>query len=235
MSMLRFLLPAFLVAACGGPPRLVPATPEAAMGMVDGCRAAFPRPDFRVVHSLTATLPGDLPGAFLGVTATGDGGRTFRSELLSLEGMVLVDVESAGDGISVHRVLPPLDGEGFAQGMAADIRLLLFPPGEVPAAVGTDDEGRAVCRWVREGGGSTDVAVSGAEGWTLRSWDADGKLLREVRATGPFREGFARRMELTAPGARGYSLVLELVEVEASGEVGAETPVPFDSGARRPL
>jgi hypothetical protein len=235
VNVLRLLLLVPCLAACGGPPRLAPASPEAVADVVAGCLAAFPPPDFRVVHALTATLPGELPGAFLGVTASGDGGRTFRSQLLSLEGMVLVDVERASTGIVVRRALPPLDGEGFAQGMAADIRLLLFPPAGEPRVAGAYDDGSTVCRWASDGGGTVDLAVSGADGWTLRSWDGTGGMLREVRATGPFREGFAQRMELTAPGARGYSLVLELVDIEASGVVGGGPPAALDSAARRPL
>ncbi|MBI5501360.1 MAG: hypothetical protein HY907_14030 [Deltaproteobacteria bacterium] len=207
--------------ACGGPPRLAPAAPEVRDEALARCLGVFPAPDFRAVHSIAAALPGGATGVFLGVSATSDGGRSFRGNLLSLEGMVLVDIEWSPEGLVVHRALPPLDGEGFAAGMAADMRLLLLRPSGTPREVGEDGDGRVVCRWVRGDGAIQDVGVAVAGGeWTTTLWDARGVESRRVRGSGSARDGFASRMELTASGENAYSLVLELVEVEASG-VGA--------------
>ena len=219
------LLLAAMLVGCGGPPAVTPAAPETREDLLGRCLAVFPVPDFRAVHSIAAELPGGATGVFLGVAATSDGGRTFRGNLLSLEGMVMVDVQSSPDGLIVHRALPPLDAEGFAAGMAADMRLLLLAPEGAPREVGTDGEGRTVCRWVGQDGAVQDVAVGDSGEWASTTWDAAGSALREVRASGRTRDGFASRMELTATGEQGYSLVLELVEVEEVGAgVGEEEP-----------
>ncbi|MBI5487852.1 MAG: hypothetical protein HY905_11010 [Deltaproteobacteria bacterium] len=229
---------------CGGPPRLVPAAPQARDETLGRCLGVFPAPDFRAVHSISATLPGGVTGVFLGVSATSDGGRSFRGNLLSLEGMVLVDVEWSPAGLVVHRALPPLDREGFAAGMAADMRLLLLAPAGPPREIGEDGDGRAVCRWVREDGATQDIAIAAdGEGWATTVWDAGGRKSRQVRGSGPMRDGFASRMELTASGESAYSLVLELVDVEAvgagAGEMISAPPAPaggcLDTPPRGPL
>lgn len=217
MSRWRRLVLAVLAAGCSGPPPVAPAAADAVPAQLARCRAVFPRPDFRAVHAITATMPGDRPGAFLGVTATREDGQAFRSELLSPEGMMLVNLEWSATGVVVHRALPPLDAAGFAEGMAADIRLLLLPPAGEPIAVGAYGDGRAACRWRRDDGGLLDVVVGAAGDWELHAWDTSGEPVREVRATGVRADGFAGRLELSAPGERGYSLVLELLEVEPAG------------------
>ncbi len=221
MSVVRLLLPGLCLVGCAGPPGLVPAAPTALPALVDDCAAAYPRPDYRVVHALTVELAGRLAGAFLGVTGTTAGGGSLRSSLLSLEGLVLVDVESSTDGVVVHRALPPFDEPGFAEGMASDIRLLLRPPGGAPQAVGTYDDGSTGCRWSEAGGGLLDVAADDVGDRWLRRWGPDGGLLREVRFVGPFRDGFAAWAVLRAPAPPGYVLRLELLEVERDGAAAA--------------
>jgi hypothetical protein len=216
------LVLAAMLLSCGGPPVVTPAAPEAREDLLERCLGVFPSPDFRVVHSIAADLPGGATGVFLGVAATSGGGRTFRGNLLSLEGMVLVDVEWSPDGLIVHRALPPLDVEGFAAGMAADMRLLLLAPEGAPRDVGTDGEGRTECRWVGQDGTMQDVTFGENGEWASTTWDAAGRALRQVRASGRTSDGFASRMELTARGEQAYSLVLELVEVQAVGADAAE-------------
>ena len=221
MNVVRLLLPGLCLVGCGGPPGLVPAAPTALPVLVQGCAAAYPRPDYRVVHALTVELAGRLAGAFLGVTgATADGG-SLRSSLLSLEGLVLVDVESSPAGLVVHRALPPFDEPGFAEGMASDIRLLLRPPAGEPDAAGTYDDGSTGCRWAAADGGTIDLTEDGAGDRWLRRWGPEGALLREVRFVGPFRDGFAAWALLRAPGPPGYELRLELLEVERDGAAAA--------------
>jgi len=226
MRSVRVLWLALWPAACGGLPPILPVPAEPAAEAMQRCTAVYPTPDFRVVHSIAATLPGDQGGTFIGVTATADGGRSLRSMLLSLEGLALVDATwSEAAGVAVARALPPLDQEGFAQGMVDDIRLLLFPPPGVPVATGRYEEGGTVCRWRGVDDGAVDVVVEQTGGWRVRVWDAAGDLLRDVAAGSEFRDGFSTKLRLTAPGAAGYVLELELLEVEP-GPAGGALPAP---------
>jgi hypothetical protein len=208
-----FLL-AMLTAACGGPPAIRPATPAEHDGLLAQCQATWAPGEWRVVHTIRSTLPDGSPGAFVGVTAAEDGGRASRSVLMSLEGIVLLDASWTTDGLVVHRALPPLDAAGFAEGMVADVRLILFPPPGRPLAVGTTDDGDVACRWVDERGDFVDVALAPSGERRVVSWSVDGTMQREARLSAATRGLFAERVELVAHGAGGYSLELELLEVE---------------------
>ncbi len=212
--MVPCLLLALLASACGGPPAIRPATPAAQDGLLAQCEATWAPGEWRVVHAIRSTLPDGSPGAFIGVTAAEDAGRGFRSILLSLEGLVLVDASWTPGGIVVHRALPPLDAAGFAEGMVADVRLILFPPPGRPAAVGTTDAGDVSCRWDDGRGGSVDVTLAASGERRVVAWSADGAMTREARLSAELRGPFAEHVELSTPGARGYSLELDLLETQ---------------------
>jgi hypothetical protein len=216
---LPLLLLASWLVACGGLPAIVPVADSERPAVVDACLTRFPAGPWTVVHGIRATMPGGHHGLFIGATAATDDQGSCRSVLMSVEGFVLFDARfSVSDGnLQVHRVLPPLDAGSFAQGLMADVRLLLFPPAGEPERVGTADGGHPVCRWRLDDGGVEDVVLIPDGSWLIRSFAPDGALVREARATGPVGRGFAGRLELRALGARGYSLVLELVEVESAG------------------
>ena len=133
---------------------------------------------------------------------------------MSLEGIVLVDASWTADGLVVHRALPPLDAAGFAEGMVADVRLILFPPPGRSLAVGTTDDGNIACRWVDERGDFVDVSLAPSGERRVVAWSADGTMQREARLSAATRGPFAEHVELVAPGARGYSLDLDLLETE---------------------
>jgi hypothetical protein len=208
-----FLL-AVLAAACGGPPTIRPATPAEHDSLLAQCRTTWAPGDWRVVHAIHSTLPDGSPGAFVGVTAAENGGRTSRSVLLSLEGLVLLDASWTASGVVVARALPPLDAAGFADGMVADVRLILFPPPGRPAAVGTTDGGDVACRWVDDDGDFVDVTLAPSGERRVVSWSADGTMQREARLGAAMRGPFAEHVELVAHGTGGYSLELELLETE---------------------
>ena len=161
-------------------------------------------------------------GSFLGITALEADGRSFRSLLLSVEGLVLIELSSSTTRnprnhrtqLTVHRAVPPLDREGFADGLADDVRLVLLRPQGSAAEVGTLPDGALACRWAEPRGGFVETAQQATGAWRIRRYGEDGEVLREARAFAPIRQGFRSRVELSADGIGGYGLSLDLLEVE---------------------
>lgn len=218
---------------CGSLPVLVrpPAmTASDEAGWIDACRVAFPAPPWQATHTITARLPLGKNGAFLGVVTAPPPAEqpSFRSVLLSVEGLVLLDQTWTAGRVTTHRALPPLDRPGFAEGMAEDIRLLFIQPDGAPEAVGSyPGTGERVCRWRLPDGRREDVAVDPDGGWRILVYDDDGDLVRHARFGGPLPSGFTARAVLEAPGRAGYSFVLVLVGVTpVAGAAAAADPAP---------
>jgi hypothetical protein len=202
-----------LVSACrAGPGPLSPLLPSAGAEAAEQCRAVFPRGEWRATHVVEARMPLGNEGSFIGVVAAGPGPDAFRSLLMTQEGFVLFDARYAAGRVEVLRALPPLDPEGFGRGMTGDVRLLLFPPAGDLIEVGKTSRGEHACRW-RKGKETVEVALTGADEARLSRWD-DGSLVREGVLSGIDRRGFARRARLETKSMVGYSLSLELLEVE---------------------
>jgi hypothetical protein len=206
-----------LVSACrAGPAALSPFAPQARAETVELCRAVFPRGQWRATHVVEARMPLGNEGSFIGVVAAGPGSDAFRSLLMTQEGFVLFDARYRAGAVEVLRALPPLDPQGFGRGMTGDVRLLLFPPAGMLVEVGKTRDGRPACRW-RKGKETVEVALAGAGKARLSRWD-DGSLVREAVLDQIDRRGFARRARLETKGMVGYSLSLDLLDVEQAGE-----------------
>ena len=202
-----------LVSACrAGPGALSPLLPPARTEAVEQCRAVFPRGQWRATHVVEARMPLGHEGSFIGAVAAGPGPDAFRSLLMTQEGFVLFDARYDAGRVEVLRALPPLDPVGFGRGMTGDVRLLLFPPAGDLVEVGMTPRGERACRW-RNGKQTVEVALTGAAEARLSRWD-DGSLVREAVLSGIDRRGFARHARLETQGVVGYSLTLELLEVE---------------------
>jgi hypothetical protein len=216
-GLLRFGSVLCLVSACrAGPAALSPLAAQARAEAVEQCRAVFPRGQWRATHVVEARMPLGNEGSFIGVVAAGPGTDAFRSLLMTQEGFVLFDARYRAGGIEVLRALPPLDPQGFGRGMTGDVRLLLFPPAGELVEVGKTREGQPACRWLK-GKETVEVALTGAGKARLSRWD-DGSLAREAELSEIDRRGFARHARLETKGMVGYSLSLDLLDVEQAGE-----------------
>ncbi len=209
-----------LVSAChAGPGALSPLLPPARAEAIEQCRTVFPRGEWKATHVVEARMPLGNEGSFIGVVAAGPGPDAFRSLLMTQEGFVLFDARYDAGRVEVLRALPPLDPEGFGRGMTGDVRLLLFPPAGDLVEVGRTSRGERACRW-RKGRETVEVTLTGDTGARLSRWD-DGSLTREAVLSEIDPRGFARRSKLETKGVVGYSLSLELLDVE---QADAESP-----------
>lgn len=199
---------------CGGLPTLRPMEHGGVPPLRARCEGPFPPGGFTVVHAIHARLPLGQRTALIGVATWDARARTLRVMALALEGVTLLDLELRGERVTVNRAVPPLDRRGFAEGLAKDVRLLLSRPQEASVSYGRLPDGGLACRFRGAQGGAVDVIPRVNDAWSLRLYDAQGRLRRRVEARGAPRGRFAREMSLSAPGPGGYELTLTLLRVE---------------------
>ena len=209
------LLAAVLVlGGCAMLPPLKPLDPSQEPAALDACRRPFLTEKFRLVHELKAVMPGESEGQAIGVLLADPRTGSIRSILMTLEGLVLLDIES-GRGLIVNRAVPPFDAPAFARRMAEDIGLAFFSPGGKPAAFGREEGGAAVCRFVRPGGEAVDVITAEDGAMEILLYGAGQELRKKVIIPRLERPGLAGELEIRGTGWPSYNLHLRLIEAEA--------------------
>jgi hypothetical protein len=162
---------------------------------------------------MKAVMPGEREGQAIGVLLADPGTGRFQSVLMTIEGLVLFNIES-GESPIVHRAMPPFDAPAFAHRMAEDIGLAFFSPGERPVAWGTEEGGAVVCRFARPGGEFVDVRTAREGVREIRLYGAGQELRKKVIIPHLARPGLAEALEIRGVAWPPYSLHLRLIEVE---------------------
>jgi len=216
-KVLRRLIPLLVsmmaLGGCAGLPPLKPLDPSLETAALEACRRPFLREKVRLVHELKAVMPGEREGQAIGVLLADPGTSSFQSILMTIEGLVLFDIES-GQGLIVHRAVPPFDAPAFARRMAEDIGLAFFSPGERPSAWGREEGGAVVCRFERAGGELVDVLEEENGAMEIRIYGAGQELRKKVSIPHLARPGLAEELEIRGTAWPSYSLHLRLIEAE---------------------
>jgi hypothetical protein len=210
-------LAAFLaaLAGCAGLDPLRPLDPGLKSAVLAHCRDPFPERGGRYIHAIETIMPGGAVATAIGVMTTDPAANRFRTTLMTVEGMVLFDVEAAENGTIVHRAVPPFDAPAFAGGLAEDIRLAFFQPGAEPAAWGAGDGGEEVCRFGLADGRIEEVRTGADKSVRILLYGAGQELLKKVEMAPKKGAGPADLLEIRGgrwPG--GYTLRLRLLESE---------------------
>ncbi len=210
LPMLALLL---VAGGCAGLPPLKPLDEAMRLAVWEECRTPFLPEKYRLVHSLEALLPDGGTATAIGILVADPRSGSFRSVLMTIEGMVLFDVES-GAVPRVHRAVRPFDSPTFARRMAEDIGLAFLPPVGEPVLWGQTEKGFRGCRYGRPDGGSVDV-LKGGGAWEIRFYGTGQELLKKVNIFGLERPGLAGELDIRGEGWPSYGLHLRLIEAEA--------------------
>jgi hypothetical protein len=206
-----------LILSCSSLPQVYPKGASADLQPDRTCRGPFPDGDWQLLHSIEATFPGGNKGFLMGLTVISSSNKTARCVIMTIEGFVVFDA-LYDKKISVQRAIAPFDSETFANGLIEDINLIFFKPSGPVKTSGILKSGAAVCRYQKPAGQTLDIINQGEHNWEIRQYLPDYRLVRTVRtmpAKDPDlvdRKGIADKIELTAHGSPGYSLIMDLVE-----------------------
>lgn len=202
------------VGGCARLPPLKPLDPALKPAVLEGCRRPFLPVKYRLVHALEALLPDGGKATAIGVLVADPRSRSFRTVLMTIEGLVLFDVES-GETLTVNRAVPPFDSPAFARRMAEDIGLAFFAPGGEPAVWGQEEKGFRGCRFARPGGGFVDVLKDEGGVREIRLYGTGQELLKRVKIPILEKPGLADELEIRGCSWPSYTLRLRLLESEA--------------------
>lgn len=209
------LLMALLSGACARLPVIEPPAPENEQALLRRCEDVFPRGKWQFVHAIEAALSGGR-SVVLGVSTISSGDRHVHSLLMTVEGLVLFEADGR-QRLRIERAVPPFDSEDFARGLMDDIGFIFFvPPGPVTAR-GRLRDGALVCRHNAGDGGVLDIVSTSVDGWEVRQYDPEGRLIRRLTASEPedvHGQRIARRLTLEVDpfGSTPYRLKMKLIE-----------------------
>lgn len=210
---LLLLAAGFLFSSCSNLPKVHPARDFESAGTYQTCRDVFPQGKWQFVHSIEAVMPGGKSGFVTGVAMISSEDRSFRSVIMTIEGLAVFDAEWDRQLI-VNRAIAPFDSKPFAEGLAEDIRLLFLHPLGAPIESGVLENGFSICRYRDSEGEIVDVVSKGNGNVEIRRYARDLRLLRTVKME-PGKNthtGIPQKIELTAHGSQGYKLIMNLVE-----------------------
>jgi hypothetical protein len=198
---------------CAALPPLRPLDAQQGAAAFEACRRPFLTERVRLVHEIKTAMPGGQEGQAIGVLLADPAVEGLRSVLMTVEGLVLFDVEF-GPGLTVHRAVPPFDVPGFAPRMAEDIGLAFFLPGKAPTALGMEPGGGTVCRFTRPGGETVDVRTAPNGPLEIRLYGAGQGLRKRVSIPHPQGGGLSDEIEIRGVAWPPYSLQLRLIAAE---------------------
>ena len=212
MKISFIILLVLAVPACTGIPRIKPAVDEEKYTLVDNCRAPFLKGRWRLVHSISGTLPGGASVSMIGISLASPESAGLHCTLMSIEGLVVLDAAYDG-GLVINRGIGPFKSEDFAMGIIRDVKLMLFQPEGRVTETGVMEDGNRACRY-RSVDGVTDVVLKVDGTAEIRSFDNTLKLIRTVAFGRLRQDGIPVKIELTAYGLFQYALELDLIEAE---------------------
>lgn len=181
------------------------------------CLGIYPKSTWRAIHTVEATAPFGLKSSLVGVTIGDEKSWRMHNALLTVEGLVILDVESGQNKKpKINRAMPPLDKPEFIEGLIRDVRLIFFKPEGALVGCGKSPDGGTVCRYETVQKDLIEILYQAKGQWVVRLWEQGEKLTRQVTYTKPKKNGMAQHIRLKSFGAGGYSLDLELLEFESS-------------------
>jgi len=176
------------------------------------CPDPFLKEGYRFIHAIEYRTAGHPGNSMIGVTVADPVLRSLSCAMMTAEGMVLFEAETAPDGIKISRAIPPFDSEVFAKNMIDDIRLIFMKPEGNLRTIGYLADGSKNCRYREKNGDVTDVIENKFDGMAIKRYSSSGELERHVRlikTTNPYQT-----IELLADETFDYSLLMNLIEAQ---------------------
>lgn len=211
------LIVAGLLLSCASLPPLHQAHRPMTVESNQTCQGLYPLGEWQLYHTIEAKLPGGQTGFLMGLTVLSSRERSAQCVIMTLEGFVVFDARYDGQ-ITIKRAVAPFDNDAFAQEIMTDIQLIFFKPLADEISMGAVSDTVTVCRHLLPNGNVIDLVNPEINHWETRLYRSNHRVRRIVKSMikekppGEDLPGIADKIELTALGTPGYTLVLDLVE-----------------------
>lgn len=205
-----FILISLLILSCKNLPVI-----EQGISVIKPEINPFPEKKYQLTHSIKAELPnGDLL-LVIGVTVVDPDERSIHAVMMSVEGLVLFDINYKNNNVNVNRGIPGMqsvDSIEFARSLMEDLKLIYFKPG-----CGITEAGQLSGKYTERYKCNEETVIDIIEeGRTVKinKYDSSNSIVRVVNIFSINNNGLPELLELTAPGIFGYSLYMKLVNSE---------------------
>jgi hypothetical protein len=176
----------------------------------------FPQEKYQFTHSIKADLPNGDTLLVIGLTVVDPAGRSIHAVMMTVEGLVLFDVNYQNNQVTINRGMPgmsPDDSANFIQGLLNDLNLMFFIPDCAVSEYGKII-GKYINRYKCNNEKTIDLIKEESGKVTINKYDSSNSLLRTVNIFSLNKENLPEKLELIAPGLFGYSLYMELINFE---------------------
>ena len=177
------------------------------------CPSPFLKEKSQLIHAIEINAAGNAQGAIIGITVVDPSTLFVSCAIMTAEGMVLLEAESSGEKLTVHRALPPFDSGDFAKNLIDDIRLIYFNPQGLLQKKGKLPDGSTACRWQEENGNFIDVIAGKPESTEIKKYSVSGSLKRYIKITQKAGNPYSI-IELQGSEMVDYTLLMTLIEAQ---------------------
>jgi hypothetical protein len=168
---------------------------------------------YQLTHSIKAELPNGDKALLIGLTLIDPAQKSINAVIMTVEGFILFDVSYKDNTAFINRSMPDLDSSGFAAGLIDDLKLIFFAPDCAETGFGRL-ENKNVTRYKCKEGTVIDVLTDKNMTAEVRKYNSTNSLIRTVNFLSIDQQGLPEKIELIAHGLFGYSLYMELINVE---------------------
>jgi hypothetical protein len=176
----------------------------------------FPGNKYQLTHSIKADLPNGDTLLLIGLTVVNPDERSIHAVMMTVEGLVLFDVSYQNNSIIINRGMPGMsadDSANFIHGLLNDLKLIYFMP-ECAIFESGIISGKYINRYKCDNGITIDIIKEENGAVIINKYDSGNSLLRIVNIFSLNKDNVSEKLELIAPGIFGYSLYMELINVE---------------------
>ncbi|MBN1664030.1 MAG: hypothetical protein JW943_10560 [Deltaproteobacteria bacterium] len=199
------------LASCAAAPSYRPLSPQGGAA----CPDIFPAAAARLIHQIEITSPLSGKSLFVGAVKVEPEKDALHAVLMSVEGMVLFEAETAGADFRMISAVPPLNDLPFAKGLMGDISFVMLKPAGKPVEQGADDQGLWACRWPTGKENILETALTKDGNIRLRLYGANRKIIKEAAAFPPFDRKAPAFIKMKSFGPASYTIDLKLIEMES--------------------
>jgi len=212
MKYISLIIGIVFIASCSTMPAITaPMHPAAQKNLT--CPSPFLKGKYQLIHAIEINAAGNAQGAIIGVTVADPSTRFVSCAIITAEGMVLLETESSGEKLTVHRALPPFDSGDFAKNLIDDIKLIYFAPQGLLLKKGNLDDGSIACRWQEENFNFIDVVAGKLESTEIKKYSECGSLKRHIKLTQQEGNPYSN-IELQGSEMVDYTLMMTLIEAQ---------------------
>lgn len=219
---LQLILSSILLTGCAARNVVTwPKAPEISSDVAAKCMTAFPPTPVQLVHYLNIKTRDGSTRSYQGILSIEPQRKILRVTILSLQGVIWLDVESTDGEIRTFRAPSVPDNAEFVKGLFHDLKFWIIAPTGTLKQARQNAEGHETCTWEDENGGVLFLTIG------------HGRRTFEFRPSRLAETGRTVQVDITGEpeSIDAFKLINRAAGYELSGDLIDASPLDPESGA----